>query len=307
MSKVLTSLQIFRSYMVRHHEDGTLDVSGLVSKACYQEWLNAKGVVESDSEARKYHRTLTNHVSGVDGRSPFELQEEQAILILFRKRKPWPCFPDHLSSLGRRYRTRGYHEKQRSHTVPQRLLPAEELDALLTGLSMQDRAYVQDLSNNIVTKFALASFTMQDWYKVDQVFRYMIWAKTNRCGLQKKRDELCVMAERLCNKFTLDRPDTMVVVLDMSAKPYLERCLAQNKFSLSVCGPLIGNVPAHGADVSELSSVVLAVSVAHLLPGRNICVRAQRYWCLGDTIKQFDMNYFVDPESMLFVFWGKLL
>lgn len=289
-------------------EDGALDVSGLVSRACYLEWLNAKGVSESDKEAQKYHRTLTNHVSGVDGRSPFDLDEEQAILVLFRKREPWPCFPDHLSSLGKRYRTKGYHEKRSSLAIPQRPLPPAELEALLAGLSAEDRFYVQNLSNNIVAKFAFESFGQSDWSKVDQVFRYMVWAKTGRCNLQKKRDELSAAAERLCQQFTAEHgADTMVVVLDMSAKPYLERCLAQNRFSLSVCGPLVGSAPAHGADVSELSNVVLAVSAAHLSPGRNLCVRAQRYWCLGDTSRQFDMNYFVDPDSMLLVFWGQLL
>lgn len=59
-----TSIQIFRSHLVRR-QDGSVDASGVISQACYCHWLEARGTLPSDDAAKKFHRTLTNHVSGV--------------------------------------------------------------------------------------------------------------------------------------------------------------------------------------------------------------------------------------------------
>ncbi|KAH9255993.1 hypothetical protein BASA81_005769 [Batrachochytrium salamandrivorans] len=316
MGRVLTSLQIFRSHIVRNAEDGTLDVSGLVSKACYQEWLDAKFALRSDAEAKKYHRALTNHVSGVDGRTPFEPEEEEAILILLRKREPWPCFPIHLATMGKRYRTMGYHEKQQTRgqsllttvlTPPeyhQRPIPMDELNGLLTGLDLSDRTYVQNLSKSIVLNFASPNFTLPEWKTVSQVFRYMILAKTNHCSLVINAEEQYITAERLCKQFTIDA-HTLVMVLDLAAKSYAERCIIQNRYSLQVYNTLINNALAQGIDGGDLASVTMALGAAYLKPGKSYCVLNQKHQCANGIVKAFDMNYYVDPSSLLLVLWGK--
>lgn len=65
MNRVATSLQVFRDHIKRDPETGEIDASGVISRACYVAWLQVKGACESDLEARRYHRILTNHCSGV--------------------------------------------------------------------------------------------------------------------------------------------------------------------------------------------------------------------------------------------------
>ncbi|KAH9260807.1 hypothetical protein BASA81_001274 [Batrachochytrium salamandrivorans] len=104
-----TSLHIFREHL-KILPDGTVDASRIHSMECYQRWLAVRKAVDSDSEARKYQRALSNHLSGVDGRSSFEKDEEAAILAVLRVKQRWPCFPTRMVGLSG-FRARGYHEK----------------------------------------------------------------------------------------------------------------------------------------------------------------------------------------------------
>ncbi|KAH9256019.1 hypothetical protein BASA81_005795 [Batrachochytrium salamandrivorans] len=339
MSRVSTSLRIFHSHIVRR-ADGTLDVSGLISTACYEEWLLAKFAHPNDAEAKKYHRILTNHVSGVDGRTPFDPEEEEAILTLLRKREPWPCFPSHLAWIGRRYRTKGFHEKQRLLAPPvspvssispanaqkslsisprelprsfktsaamqlQREVPQDNLEQLLGVLSIHDCKYVQDLTNTVVTNFSSPNFSPQDWHTVNAIFRYMIIAKTPKCRLQVDREKEVRIAKRLCEQFSHD-DHTLVMVFDLAAKTYTERAIYQNDYSRGTIGTVLRNPNTKGVAGNELYSVVLAVSAAYFSRGNNVCVYAQRHWCVDNVTREFDMNYYVDPDSLLMVLWGKL-
>ncbi|KAH9256018.1 hypothetical protein BASA81_005794 [Batrachochytrium salamandrivorans] len=339
MSRVSTSLRIFHSHIVRR-ADGTLDVSGLISTACYEEWLLAKFVHPNDDEAKKYHRILTNHVSGVDGRTPFDPEEEEAILTLLRKREPWPCFPEHLALIGRRYRTKGFHEKQRLLASPvspvssippvnaqkslvisprelprsfkasaamqfQREVPQDNLEQLLSGLSIHDRSYIQDLTNSVVTNFSSPNFSLQDWYTINSIFRYMILAKTPKCQLQVDREQQLKIAKQLCKQFSHDG-QTAVLVYDLTAKIYIERAMYQNDYSRSTIGTVLRNPDSKGVDGTELYSAVLAVGAAFIRRGNSVCVYSQRNWCVNNVTREFDMNFYVDPDSLLLVVWGKL-
>ncbi|KAH9255994.1 hypothetical protein BASA81_005770 [Batrachochytrium salamandrivorans] len=339
MSRASTSLQILRSYVLRF-PNGTLDVSGLISTACYEEWLLAKFAHPNDAEAKKYHRILTNHVSGVDGRTPFDPEEEEAILILLRKHEPWPCFPSHLARIGRRYRTKGFHEKQRLLASPvspvssislanaqkslvlsprelpksfktsaamqfQRQVPQDNLEQLLGALSMYDRKYVQDLTNTVVTNFSSPNFTLQDWYTINSNFRYMIIAKTPKCRLQVDREQEVQIAKRLCEQFSHD-DHTLVMVFDLTAKDYIDRAVYQNDYSRRIIGTILRNPDAKGVDSTELYSAMLAVGVSFIRRGDRISLYSQRNWCADDVVREFDMNFYVDPDSLLMVVWGKL-
>ncbi|KAH9255995.1 hypothetical protein BASA81_005771 [Batrachochytrium salamandrivorans] len=339
MSRVSTSLRIFHSHIVRR-ADGTLDVSGLISTACYEEWLLAKFVHPNDDEAKKYHRILTNHVSGVDGRTPFDPEEEEAILTLLRKREPWPCFPEHLALIGRRYRTKGFHEKQRLLASPvspvssippvnaqkslvisprelprsfkasaamqfQREVPQDNLEQLLSGLSLYDRKYVQDLANSVVTNFSSPNVSLQDWYTVNSIFRYMILAKTPKCQLQLNHEEQLKVAKRLCEQFSHDG-QTAVLVYDLTANTYVDRVLCQNDYSHRVFGTFVRNPNARGVDGTELYSAMLVVGSLFICRGNNVCVYSQRNFCADNVIREFDMNYYVDPDSLLMVVWIRL-
>lgn len=72
--RLSTSLHVFRSHIIRL-ENGDLDVSGVLSRDCYEAWLNSKAAIDCMKEARKFHRTLTNHVSGVGFSFPINAQD----------------------------------------------------------------------------------------------------------------------------------------------------------------------------------------------------------------------------------------
>jgi hypothetical protein len=106
-----SSLQLFKSFLFVL-PDGTLDASEIHSRECYLQFLANRRAVDSDSEMRKFRRTLSNQLSGVDGRMPFDPEEERAILKVLRVRHPWPCVAESrvISRMG--FRSRGYHEKK---------------------------------------------------------------------------------------------------------------------------------------------------------------------------------------------------
>jgi hypothetical protein len=107
-----TSLHLFRSFLVVL-PDGTFDASKIHSQECYLQWLANREVHTSDPEMKKFQRALSNHLSGVDGRSPFSVEEERAILQVLREKRKWPCCASGHITIGvTGFRSHGYHEKR---------------------------------------------------------------------------------------------------------------------------------------------------------------------------------------------------
>jgi len=65
-----------------------LDASKVVRRECYQYWLTTRAGVAREPE-KNFQRTLTAHLTGSDGRQPFPLEEETAILQIIRKKSIW--------------------------------------------------------------------------------------------------------------------------------------------------------------------------------------------------------------------------
>ncbi|KAH9256377.1 hypothetical protein BASA81_005634 [Batrachochytrium salamandrivorans] len=86
-----------------------VDASQIVSKACFDRWLLARKIVPTKPE-KSFQRTLSAHLTGLDGRSPFEPMQEAAILEVLRKPQRWPCFEHESVKFG----AKGYHEKKRA-------------------------------------------------------------------------------------------------------------------------------------------------------------------------------------------------
>lgn len=105
------SIRLFREYLVVN-ADGTIDARGIISKACFYEWLKTRRIEETAEACKKYQRTLSNHLSGVDGRCPFNKNEEDAILRVVRRKERWPCFGPEITIGHTGFRSKGYHEKQ---------------------------------------------------------------------------------------------------------------------------------------------------------------------------------------------------
>jgi hypothetical protein len=112
-----TPLQLFKSFLFVL-PDGTLDASKIHSRECYLHFLTIRHAVDTDREMQKFRRTLSNQLSGVDGRTPFLPEEERAILLVLRVKRQWPCVPENSAIGTMGFRSKGYHEKQADGGLP---------------------------------------------------------------------------------------------------------------------------------------------------------------------------------------------
>lgn len=338
MGRASTSLRVFRAAM-RRREDGSIDVSGVISRQCFRAWLELKNVSESDAESLKFRRVLTNHVSGTDGRCPFDPDEEEAILTLLRKKVSWPCFPPHLAHLGMRYRSRGFHERRMQQEQQQAaedaaaaaaamaVLPlpiAEEEDdeededaaevlaaklvhdaflenvnQMLMLLKPQDASYLTHLGGLAVCNFAF-EFSPQDQCEIYEVLRYTILGRTACC---RKQPATLSTAQRLCTGGIAR--DKVAVVLDMTAKSFSACVLAQNVASKRWIGSKLGECYPRIMQRNDLFRMMLAICGAFHCPGTAFTVTKQEIACINGETKHFDSTYCVDPESFLLVMTAK--
>src|SRR5690349_9428840 len=81
--KMATSMKVFRKHLLTL-QDGSIVATGIISPDCYNDWLNSRNLKPCPIEAKRYYRTLTAHVTGVDGRTPFTPVEECAVLKVIR-------------------------------------------------------------------------------------------------------------------------------------------------------------------------------------------------------------------------------
>ena len=107
---------IFDKY-IHKQIDGSYDVSQLLSKACFDDWLSSRpNPVRNPSEA--FRKTLTSHCQGTRGMRPFDEDVEPYILNLLRQPGRWPCFEGTPIKVGTRgTRAHGYHEKKRKREL----------------------------------------------------------------------------------------------------------------------------------------------------------------------------------------------
>lgn len=107
-----TSLKIFRKFFTRR-ADGTLDASGILSIECYLAWMaSRKGDIPRPE--RQFQRTISSHLTALDGRVPFSPEEEAAVLQVMRRKAIWPCFVGNEQQVGiRGFSAQGYHEKKK--------------------------------------------------------------------------------------------------------------------------------------------------------------------------------------------------
>ena len=112
--ETVTSIKLFRKFLERNH-DGTLNASKVISTACYQTWLETRTAPRKHSPESllAFRRALAAHVTGSDGRVPFEKEEEEAVLRTLRVKESWPCFAEAGLKEGQvGFRAAGFHEKK---------------------------------------------------------------------------------------------------------------------------------------------------------------------------------------------------
>ena len=105
-------MSFFRNFITE--TNGVIDASGVISKECYDAWLCVQNFERSSAKTAKlFYRHVTNHVSGIDKRRPFDPDEEAALLKLLRRGKRWPCMENSSQRFGcKPFVGRGFHEKK---------------------------------------------------------------------------------------------------------------------------------------------------------------------------------------------------
>lgn len=114
----VNSLSVFRSFMGRDEQGRVTGVEGLFSRKCLEAWLShrTRETLSPRDETYqesfiRFRRSLMAHISGSDGRVPFEPEEEATILAYIRQKDVWTEFTDVLScSRNYKCRTKGFHE-----------------------------------------------------------------------------------------------------------------------------------------------------------------------------------------------------
>lgn len=92
-------------------EENSVDVSGIFSLKCFQEWLaTKKKPPKKPGEA--FRKTITGHVRGDRGLEPFSPSIEKEIIKVLQERKVWPCFKGTGLKIGERgFQSIGYWER----------------------------------------------------------------------------------------------------------------------------------------------------------------------------------------------------
>jgi len=81
-------------------------------------WRKGRPSQSSAGLCRTFQRILTSHVTGSDGRRPFEPEEEEAILKVIRKKHQRPAFQSTTLTIGcKGFRSKGYHERNQKSLV----------------------------------------------------------------------------------------------------------------------------------------------------------------------------------------------
>lgn len=127
----------------------------MLSKACFQAWLNLKSVRPKHPE-EAFRKTITAHAQGTQGMQPFPPEVERSVLEIIRQPKIWPCFKNTCHRIGERGFTKeGFWEQQNVNT----------------GISLLPRIIpVYKKPINFKTIFIEVNFTLI-WSKFCHVFK----------------------------------------------------------------------------------------------------------------------------------------
>lgn len=303
------SLVVFRMFLTKK-EDGTLDASRITSRECYLAWLSYQDKLECEKQARKFQRALSNHLCGVDGRTPFERSEEDAILVVLKRKLRWPCFPD--LNIGRNgFRSQGFHEKHRN--VP----GTPVLTATTTATPTATTATTEDVDedsgrmsqfengmHHLIASFP--TFNLDAWASMMSFARFTVFAKI---PISKYNAYPAAYPQELCDRVSREEapPGSFVSVSDIAAKECSDIVLAQNAVSLEYSGVMTGGLARTVPfPVADLVRVTMAVGKAFNAPGVKQHIPSLRIHCLNRPTLPYNSFIYVDPESYLVVVHGTL-
>uniref|UniRef100_A0A7S2RJ50 Uncharacterized protein n=1 Tax=Mucochytrium quahogii TaxID=96639 RepID=A0A7S2RJ50_9STRA len=108
-----TSMEIFQMF-ITYDAYGNVDASGVISKECYNAWLQTRKSCLKNPELT-FVQSVRGHITGTKegGRNPLSPGAEASILKIIRQKKVWPCFQGTKAKYGSRgMNIAGYHEMQ---------------------------------------------------------------------------------------------------------------------------------------------------------------------------------------------------
>lgn len=316
----ITSLKVFREFLLVL-PDGSIDASRVHSAECYEKWLQARNTEADDNEARKFHRSLSNHLSGVDGRSPFAKREEEAVLKVLRKKKRWPCFADqpHLNFGQVGYRSRGFHEKNAALPVaaaaageeaenkrvkleppspPQHsVLEIQDHHEDEEDLASGDTEYIQRMMGHYMSFLSsVTELTFQVWETMVGAMRMVLLARSAACAVSLPENYAQELLVRAQANFP---PNHYVCIYSLFVNDHKKRVLAQNEVSYEYYGDLsqLNKMRIHS---SQAPRTLLAMMKAVHQPGKVIHLPH----LLVEGNRQVDAEIYMDPVSCYIVSSG---
>mmetsp|Transcript_30649 Transcript_30649/g.49152 ORF Transcript_30649/g.49152 Transcript_30649/m.49152 type:complete len:220 (-) Transcript_30649:32-691(-) len=111
-----TSMEIFQMF-ITYDAYGNVDASGVISKECYNAWLQTRKSCLKNPELT-FVQSVRGHITGTKegGRNPFSQGAEASILKIIRQKNIWPCFQGTKAKYGSRgMKITGYHEMQQKN------------------------------------------------------------------------------------------------------------------------------------------------------------------------------------------------
>jgi hypothetical protein len=235
-----TSLWLFRKFLTTK-SNGSIDASQITSIACYHAFLTKrkfKPMPDNEASLNKFYRCLVNHTGGTDGRIPFTAEEEEAILIVLRKRQQWPCFPKHLAHVGCGFRCKGFHEKQENSNKRPRI-EAEVEDIKYhklpnssenTGLNLLIMGFYNG------TRLGLLAGETDLLQKGLDLLRFILYTYTPVVSVEASH----VQALALCARYNdyFGKGQTLGEVFDFARQPK-NKIVVQNAESIAYFGNLV--------------------------------------------------------------------
>lgn len=230
--------------------------------------------------------------------TPFEPDEEEAVLKLLRKRKePWPCFPPG-SAEGECVHVHGHHERYHNRQKRYFQIHIEDEEQLPQTLELFNpetvRFFVQ-LATRISINFP-SKLSAEDRKAFCEIIRFTVLGKTSWC-CKNRSENILATAHTLLNH---QRNQSVATgVYDLLSKPLANcahngRVLVQNEQGQIVFGSNVFGSPLIQGE--HLFTLFLAIVGAYLRSG--VCIHVLRQSLGG---KQFEMSYFVDQVCGLLV------
>ncbi|KAH9261710.1 hypothetical protein BASA81_000366 [Batrachochytrium salamandrivorans] len=284
-------------------ENGPYDASQIISKKCFEKWQKSRTTMPKSAE-HSFQRTISAHVTGLDGRKPFPKPVEAAVLRVIRKRGKWPCFGNGHVRQG--FRAKGFHEKaaaaeekrlractlisSTTTPVPTNCLPLPLVPSPLSGFA-PERPELNHLSFPIAPLLPSPVLLLEEKKFLQSASELLAFARTNADGNVWERvfqlgkiQLLCkgwnhptmINAERILSNY--DALHSAVVLFDLIDIHYRDVVVAASLPAQLFLGQVTRQ--NHGFDSSLFSqendrwNLLVAIVCAFTRPGQEVACQA---------------------------------